>query len=258
MNCKICGKEFHPRNTQLKNGQGRFCSLKCFGSYNSQNRIGEDNYNWRGGPALSNCLICGKEFKIPHYKIKKGKAKFCSYECMGVWRKQNKGGQNHPNWKGGKIKIICKKCGKEFFKKPSSLKKVGNYCSRKCKGDAMSIYQAGENSVFWKGGIHPDNLRIRSSKRYTEWRNQVFKRDNFTCQKCGDKSGGNLNAHHLKKFSFILDDIKQKFPLLPIINIAENYTDLWDIKNGITLCEKCHMSNHGKKQNFHLSSAKNN
>ena len=61
----------------------------------------------------------------------------------------------------------------------------------------------------------------RNNTYYKEWTNKVFERDNYTCQCCG-KRGGNLNAHHLYNFS--------------------EYEDLrYDLNNGITLCEKCHL-----------------
>ena len=42
-------------------------------------------------------------------------------------------GEKHPNWKGGKVKIICKICGKEKNVRPSHIKKGwGKFCSQKC------------------------------------------------------------------------------------------------------------------------------
>lgn len=69
-----------------------------------------------------------------------------------------------------------------------------------------------------------DKEDARGSRQYLEWRNQVFHRDGFTCQKCG-KVGGKLNAHHIKTF-------------------AGHPESRFDIDNGITLCEKCHKEVH--------------
>lgn len=61
---------------------------------------------------------------------------------------------------------------------------------------------------------------------------KFVKRDNFTCQKCGSKSGKNyddkifIEAHHLIPVRQL---IKTKF---------EKY--IYDIRNGITLCMNCH------------------
>ena len=77
----------------------------------------------------------------------------------------------------------------------------------------------------------------RNNTYYKEWVRKVFDRDNYTCQCCG-KRGSNLNAHHLYNFS--------------------DYPDLrYDINNGITLCEACHLIKY--PNSFHsLYGEKNN
>ena len=73
-----------------------------------------------------------------------------------------------------------------------------------------------------------DKIMERRSAAYQEWRKSVFKRDDYTCQCCGSK-GGKLNAHHLKSFA--------------------DYPDLrFDVDNGVTLCESCHKSFHGRRR----------
>lgn len=57
----------------------------------------------------------------------------------------------------------------------------------------------------------------------------VFERDKYTCQCCG-KHGGNLNAHHLYNFS-------------------ERKDLRYDVSNGITFCEACHLL--GNPNSFH-------
>ena len=78
-------------------------------------------------------------------------------------------------------------------------------------------------------GLHfLDGQNGRRSAEYSEWRQRVFLRDNFTCQNCGDR-GGKLNAHHIKSYA--------KYPQLR-----------YSVQNGITLCEACHREvHHGKK-----------
>lgn len=84
----------------------------------------------------------------------------------------------------------------------------------------------GERHWNWKGGITPENAKIRSSSEYAKWRKAVFERDHFTCQMCG-RYGCKLNAHHIRPFS--------KYPEYRL-----------DIDNGITLCKDCHKKAHKK------------
>jgi len=90
----------------------------------------------------------------------------------------------------------------------------------------------GNKSYLWKGGITPINRSIRNGIEFRLWREAVFARDNWTCQKHNIK-GGNLHPHHI-----------QNFAQYPELRFA--------IDNGITLCRDCHMKFHkknGRKNN---------
>ncbi len=100
----------------------------------------------------------------------------------------------------------------------------------------------GPKSPHWKGGITPTVKLIRNSTKYAQWRMDCFIRDNFTCQKCGDNSGGNLEVHHKKPLRKLLEEVKNYLPLFGLYEGAMLYNPLWDISNGITLCKKCHGS----------------
>jgi 5-methylcytosine-specific restriction endonuclease McrA len=68
------------------------------------------------------------------------------------------------------------------------------------------------------------NKIIRSTLAYKLWRIEVFKRDDFTCQKC-NKRGGGITAHHIKLFC--------------------EYENLrFEVDNGMTLCRRCHINEH--------------
>ena len=94
----------------------------------------------------------------------------------------------------------------------------------------------GELSPTWKGGVSYHRVE-RATIEYRMWRKGVFDRDLYTCQCCGARSGNGysvkLSAHHIK-------------------NWRDNITSRYNIDNGISLCEKCHMKFHslyGKRNN---------
>ena len=64
------------------------------------------------------------------------------------------------------------------------------------------------------------NKIIRHSLEYINWREFCFKRDNYTCQLCG-QVGGYLQVDHIRRFA--------DFPELR-----------FDTDNGQTLCKPCH------------------
>ena len=100
----------------------------------------------------------------------------------------------------------------------------------------MSLSKKG--SIPWNKGIgSPKSLayQIRNSVKYYQWRSNVFQRDNWTCQTCGRK-GCLMNAHHKKTFKKILEENNIK-----TFEEAMNCVELWDLNNGVTLCEDiCH------------------
>ena len=115
-----------------------------------------------------------------------------------------------------KMHALCENGHKTEFRFEHFLR--GDRC-RKC----FTENNKGENHHNWKGGITSESEKVRKSPEYKKWREQVYKKDGYTCQKCGSKRS-DLCAHHIRNFS--------------------HYEDLrFDIGNGITLCEKCHSPN---------------
>lgn len=185
------------------------------------------------------CKQCGKEFKAIPARVKAGKDKFCCKDCYSQWLSENTKGENSPSWKGGPAKVICIECGREFYSKVATVK-LGNvkYCSRKCKNLNISRNLRGNKRYNWKGN-KSEKAEIRTSFKYKCWRSEIFKRDNFTCQKCGNK-GGILEAHHIMPFCKLIDNVKTLYPDINLVVAALGYSPLWDINNGITLCRECH------------------
>lgn len=191
--CITCGKEFEGIPSRVA------CSLKCRPS-KTKNRT------------TTKCIVCNKEFE---YWNGRPIAKYCSKEC----------------WNIRKPKVLndCLLCGKEFWSYKSDNKK---YCSKKCSSVSLRETLKGSKSHFWKGGKTKLNKLERCRGEYREWRNKVFIRDKYTCQKCHIKSIKGitvyLHSHHIKPFAL--------FPELR-----------FNVENGITLCKNCHLLEHSHK-----------
>lgn len=104
----------------------------------------------------------------------------------------------------------------------------------------MSEMRQGENSANWKGGITTVELQVRHCFKSRQWVSDIFTRDDFICQECGDR-GGKLNAHHIDLFSDII-----KRNNIKTLDEALLCDELWNLNNGITLCKHCHLIKHKK------------
>lgn len=78
---------------------------------------------------------------------------------------------------------------------------------------------SGDKNPSWNGGTEPENKKLRESTLYSDWRNAVFKRDNYTCINCNSKN--NLECDHINPWS-IFPDLR------------------FNVDNGRTLCHACH------------------
>ena len=177
------------------------------------------------------CLKCNKEFiKRDTCSRKEWKtSKYCSHSCANSVNAINNGkqflkgiipwnkGQKLPQYTGvnntryTSVEVVCEECGKKFIVK-NYRKNETKFCSRKC------------HYINVDEGKTPENERIRHSTEYKKWRELVFERDDWTCQKCLER-GSFLHAHHVEGFS-------------------ENKDKRFDIDNGITFCKKCHYKFH--------------
>lgn len=129
------------------------------------------------------------------------------------------------DWNGKKHK----KESKEKISKSALGRKVSIETRKK-----ISKSTKGEKSHLWRGGITKNQYNIRHSFEMRIWRESIFKRDDYTCQECGLR-GVKLNAHHIKQFALILKDNNIK-----TLKEALQCEELWDLKNGTTLCIDCH------------------
>ena len=126
-----------------------------------------------------------------------------------------------------------------------SKDRKGRKISEKTKAKMRLSAKRGVGNNQWKGGVTPLNLKIRGCPKMKEWRISIFERDKYTCAICGTVGSGNLNAdHHPTTFSDIMNKMILEQGSENAYEKSQGYSLFWDINNGRTLCEKCHMTSH--------------
>lgn len=149
-------------------------------------------------------------------------------------------GQPAWNRKVGHI-FACGTCKKEVrVKEAEAFRK---YCSRSCahaaqvgkpshmagkstseetkkKQRAAKLGIRGEAHWNWRNGNRSERKKAMARDEYVQWRAAVFRRDDYTCQFCGER-GRQLHADHIKPWA--------TFPDLR-----------YELSNGRTLCVPCH------------------
>jgi len=101
---------------------------------------------------------------------------------------------------------------------------------QRCKKCAIKN-STGNLSVCWNPKLsQKDREDKRDYIQYTQWRTDIYKKNNYTCQNCSSRKDDNgkykkIHAHHIDGY-------------------AENPDLRIDINNGITLCQECHNKFH--------------
>lgn len=189
--CPICESEFQRYSSNVST-DNPCCSKECLGK-KQRDRV------------ELTCEMCGDVFEKTPGSLKQTKHRYCSNTC------KFKGMED-------KITLSCNNCGDTIHKQPNEVKKSENqYCSISCR----SQWYCGDRSPLWK-----ENESDWPTLSDRQWRRAIFERDGFECQDCGDDTGGNLVAHHIKHRS----ECSQ----------FEKYA-IW---NGVTLCQECHAERH--------------
>jgi hypothetical protein len=183
------------------------------------------------------CKTCKKPLKV-YFSTFKRKT-FCSRGCASKDKSIRYKGRIVSPETRHKMSISKKGCNNwnygmsicfsDEHKRNISLSKKGKKLS-----DSHRESLSKSSRLRW-GNLHPLVKRaIRSMEKYCEWRKEVHKRDDYTCQICG-KRGGVIHADHIKPFYKIVKENN-------IQNLIEatRCCELWDINNGRTLCGSCH------------------
>jgi len=176
-NCLYCGKEREYYPSQIKNGQGKYCSASCKGKYEGGGRIGDytsERYSKIKEVKRANLLekypnLYNKEYLHLRYHEQMFSIKELADDI------------------GCSISAI-QNAFKELDIKTRDLKASKNT-------DRYLDKYRGENNWWWSGGT----VQYRGKN----WRKQsrlARERDRDTCQRCGktkEQVGKNLDVHHI-------------------------------------------------------------
>jgi len=180
------------------------------------------------------CLNCTKEREVTPSVIRKGHGKFCSVPCSSLWKWKQPHYKEHMSLahKG------CKPTNLKWLTENARTEKHKELLRRVHKGKPS--WNKGKKCPQFSGSNHyawiedrtlaQEKHRIRDTAEWKKWRSTVFARDKFTCMDCG-VPGGYLEAHH-------------------IIPVRSDWSKLFDINNGITLCRPCHIKTMFKEEQF--------
>lgn len=211
--CEVCGTGFEVYIGVINRGNGRFCSHKCKGQWQSVAYSGEGGPAWKGGKPERQCEQCGKTFY-------RHTGRFCSVECYNKWQSENGRGKNNPMWKGGQVPRVCGWCEQTFFVDHYVVRSgKGIFCSNVCYGKWQSENRRGENNASWRGGVSFEEYTENFSD---EFKQEIRSRDGHTCAICRMK--GKI-VHHI---NYIKRDTTPE--------------------NCIVLCRPCHGVTNGNRE----------
>lgn len=209
--CNNCGVILFLIPWEAKRGKTSYCSRSCQYEWMRENEIGKKPR------ATLVCDNCGNQYQVQWFRA--AKSRFCSKECSLVCARSVRDAKPRKQ----PVIQICEYCNREYAVCEKYLIGRQRFCSNQCLG------------LSRRSPDLPADIQFRNSHAYHIWRTDVYKRDDYICQDCGQR-GGNLNAHHIFRFN----------------DFGEHRLEIW---NGVTLCVLCHAKYHPQQANGLLAVA---
>lgn len=132
---------------------------------------------------------------------------------------------------------VCSRCGSVSLRALATYRGLYILCDG-CRfilrvegvsGDVLSMIKATNMSSYGR-----DKDRLQS-----EWRSKIFERDGYRCVNCGSKEKLQL-AHITPVNSFV----RHYEPFRD--TLYDTMSEAYSFDNMVTLCERCHMCQHGR------------
>ncbi len=216
--CVECGVK------PCKRGAKKYCSYECSHKHTSVH-LSKKHYSIPLGTVPWNKGV--SVHLSPDSEFKKGNK-------INVGRKRWDIGEKNKCWKG-RVTKTCIFCAKDFLLAPWQVRQGKKFCTPKC----YQTWHRGVNSPVYKGEKSARRLRnrIADMPEYREWHAFVLKRDGYRCVKCNCKHSKKtpLEVDHIKRFLHIANEYK-----ILTLEDARKCKELWDTKNGQTVCKPCH------------------
>lgn len=209
--CYVCGKEFDRKASLIKRAKHPTCSYECRNKLYTYEKV------------TVKCIICGKEKHILKSRLKYVKNPTCSKECRNKLISRTR--------KKNKIKLKCPICNEYFEVYPYRFNNQNVICCSKSCATKFQEKDKTNHPRYNPNITDKERIDRRKLKENVIWRNNVLKRDNYTCVIC-KQYGGKLEAHHLNGYHW---DKENRL----------------NVDNGITLCKICHKNFHKKYGHNH-------
>ncbi len=101
--CDFCGTDLLILPCLIKRNERHFCDVNCHNNWHRKYAVGKLSPRWNGGKVVVECSQCGKEIYRSKAEKNLHKDHFCSRECDGKWRSENRRGALIYNWNGGLV-----------------------------------------------------------------------------------------------------------------------------------------------------------
>lgn len=125
-------------------------------------------------------------------------------------------GEDHYNWKGGEVTLICKWCGEPYPQRVDKSE-LSSFCSTRCKAEAQSIYQTGSKRPprtkehmqkisaslqgipieEWDGFVSYGKYCNKFNYEFKEIIRERYGRECFVCGMSEECNGRKLDVHHV-------------------------------------------------------------
>lgn len=243
--CLQCGNTFLAYPSEIKAGNGKYCSRECYYKYRPKLITGKNNPRWK--PLIEyTCQQCGNRFEVIKSRHERGEVKFCSIGCYNksmerqvectclkcgkiFYTKKSNGTGDRGKYcspecnyaaKNRSESTICSYCGKDYIASYKQLKSPHrNYCSIKCAHKGNS----GKKNHNWLGGL---SFEPYCQKFNNELRERVRLFFDNKCFLCGEpQNGRKLSVHHVNYDKMVCcNDVKPLFiPLCMSCHFKTNH-----------------------------------